>query len=416
MLKNKVFPSFVLLSLLIGFVFNEDSLGGGYHDYLYHEKYFFYFSNDFFNSLKNYGMDQVNEGVRNSPVFYMMFSLFLKMGFEIESLKFINLIIIVPIIFFFNKCINISYKNIPSNTKFYILSILLLSPTIRTLLIWPYPLLWALSFFIMAIYFYLNFEETSNSQKKIRLAYCNIFFVSLAAYFTPNFAIFSIYFFYKYYLNFGISKKILNIVLLNIFLALPAIYFFVLKDFYLLNSNVAKIDPLTKFNISNKIVIITSIFFLFFLPLIPKLKYLKTLIIKTNYLNLKFFFLLLFILVNIYFFNFLENSGGGIFFHLSYVLFENSIIMYVVFTISVLLFYILNLFNFNNILIFFLLILYNIQFEIYYKYFDPLMIFLILFFIKFSNYDFIKIELIAKKYAIFYVFFLTLSIAKMYIN
>ena len=102
MLKNKVFPSFVLLSLLIGFVFNEDSLGGGYHDYLYHEKYFFYFSNDFFNSLKNYGMDQVNEGVRNSPVFYMMFSLFLKMGFEIESLKFINLIIIVPIIFFFS--------------------------------------------------------------------------------------------------------------------------------------------------------------------------------------------------------------------------------------------------------------------------------------------------------------------------
>ena len=416
MLKNKIFPSIVFLIFFLGFFLGEDTLGGGKHDYQYHEKYFLYFYNDFFNTLKNYGMDQINENVRNSPIFYMMFSLFLKMGFGIDSLKFINLFVIVPIIFFFNKCINIKYKNVSPSAKLYILSIILLSPTIRTLLIWPYPFLWALSFFAIAAYFYLSFEETSINSKKIKLAYYNIFFLALAAYFTPNFAIFSFYFFYRYYLVFGNSKKTLNIILLNIFLAFPAIYFLILKDFYLLNSDVYKIDPFIKYNISNKIIIITTILFLFFLPLIPKLKNLKTFIIEANYLNWKFFVALLFITVNIFFYNFLENAGGGIFFHLSNVLLKNSLIVYFIFTICILLFYILNLYNFNNILIFILLVLYNLQFTIYYKYFDPLMIFIILFFIKFSNGNFIKLELIAKKYAFLYVLFLSLNFAKMYIN
>ena len=111
MLKNKIFPLFVLLSFIIGFIFSEDTLGGGKNDYLYHEKYFVNFYNDFFTTLKNYGMDQANENVRNSPFFYIIFSLFLKMGFGIDGLKFINLIIIIPTIIFFNKCLNINYKN-----------------------------------------------------------------------------------------------------------------------------------------------------------------------------------------------------------------------------------------------------------------------------------------------------------------
>ena len=415
MSKNKIFLSFILLSFLIGFVLGEDTLGGGKHDYLYHEKYFFYFYNDFFNTLKNYGMDQTNENVRNSPVFYMMFSLFLKMGFEVNSLKYINLIIIIPIIFFLNKCINIKFKNISSITKFYLLSILLLSPTIRTLLTWPYPFLWALSFFIIALYFYLKFEYSSNNSKRIELAYYNVIFLSLAAYFTPNFSVFSLYFFYKFYLNFGNSKKTISIIFLNTFLALPAIYFLISKDFYLLNSDVYEIDPFIKYNISNKIIIITTILFLFFLPLIPKIKNLKILFLETDYLNWKFLVLLLFISINIFFYNFLEGAGGGIFFHLSNILIKNSILVYFVFTISILLFYLLNLYNFNNILIFFLLVLYNIQFSIYYKYFDPLIIILILFLFKFGN-NLFKLELISKKYVVLYVLFLSLNFAKIYIE
>ena len=62
------------------------------------------------------------------------------------------------------------------------LSLLLLSPTIRTLLIWPYPILWALCFFIVAVYFYLSFEETLNNTKKIQFAFYNVIFLALASY------------------------------------------------------------------------------------------------------------------------------------------------------------------------------------------------------------------------------------------
>ena len=72
----------------------------------------------------------------------------------------------------------------------------------------------------------------------------------------------------------------------------------------------------------------------------------------------------------------------------------------------------------NNgfILIFFLLILYNMQFSIYYKYFDPLILVLILFLIKFKDGYEIKLEKIYKKYAVFYVIFLSLNLTKAYIN
>ena len=124
----------------------------------------------------------------------------------------------------------------------------------------------------------------------------------------------------------------------------------------------------------------------------------------------------MFIAINIYFYNFLENAGGGIFFHLSNILLNNSLIVYLIFAVSILLFYSLNLYNFNNILILFLLVLYNLQYSMYYKYFDPLVIFLILFLIKFSNNNLIKIELVAKKYVILYILFLSLNFAKAYID
>ena len=36
-----IYLSIVLISFIFGFIVNEDSLGGAYHDYKFHEKYFF---------------------------------------------------------------------------------------------------------------------------------------------------------------------------------------------------------------------------------------------------------------------------------------------------------------------------------------------------------------------------------------
>ena len=415
MTTKKIFPLIVLISFLIGYLLGEDTLGGGENDYLYHQRYFLDFYEDFFNTIKNYGMDQVNNGVRNSPVFYIIFSLFLKIGFEISHLKGLNLLILIPLVFFFNKCIDIKYKNISLNIKLYFFSILLLSPTVRTLLIWPYPFLWALTLFMVSLFFYLRFKNETEDKIKIKSAYYNIIFLALAAYFTPNYAVFSIYFFYRYFLEYGISKKVLSIFLLNFVIAMPAIYFLFSKNFYLFNSNVYGDDFSLKYNISNKIIIVTTITFLFFLPLLPKLKKFKLLFSRKNYFSWSFLLILIFAFVNIFYFNFSKGAGGGIFFHLSNILFDNYILIYVVFLVSLMFYYILDLYNFNNILIFFLLILYNMQFSIYYKYFDPLIFFLILFIIKFKSVHEIQLEKIYKKYVIFYIIFLSLNFTKGYI-
>ena len=52
------------------------------------------------------------------------------------------------------------------------------------------------------------------------------------------------------------------------------------------------------------------------------------------------------------------------------------------------------------------------QFSIYYKYFDPLMIFIILFLIKFKNDYKIKLEKFYREYLFFYVIFLGLKMIK----
>ena len=111
MSKDKIVPAIIFISFFVGFIFGEDSLGGGRHDYLYHQKYFLKFLNEFIETFENYGLDLANENVRNSPVFYMMFAYFLKIGLDLEHLKFANLLIIIPLIIFFNKCISTKYPN-----------------------------------------------------------------------------------------------------------------------------------------------------------------------------------------------------------------------------------------------------------------------------------------------------------------
>ena len=408
-------PIITFISLLLGFYFGEDSLGAGKEDYEYHIKYFLNFSENFYKTYDEFGLDQENSSVRNSPIFYMFFSIFLKLGISLENLKFINFLIIIPFFIFFFKCLEIKYSEINLENKLILSSILFLSPTIRTLLIWPYPLIWALCFFLISLYFFLIFENTKNFKEKIKFAYLNLFFLTISAYFTPNFSLFSIFFLYKFFLFYKLKKETFIIILINLILASPAIYFIISKDYYLFNSTISTIDNYIKYNLSNKIIIISSMCFLFFLPFMQTKKLINQ-INKAFKIDNTFFILLLFICINLYYYNFNlgpSNSGGGIFYHLSNLLFNNSLILFFVFFIFVYLLKYLNLYNFNNIFLFVILVFYNLQFTIYYKYFDPLIFFILLFMIKFDN---LKIIERSKKYYLFYLIFLTLNFSKQFLT
>ena len=408
-INKKILVLFILigfLTLILGTYIGEDALGGARNDYLFHEKYINSFYQNFYETFDKFGE---NYEVRNSPVFFIFASFFLKVGIEIKYLKYLNLLIILPIIIFFVKSLNLKFQNLSTTTLIFLTSIIFLSPTIRSLAAWPYPLIYAVCFFLISIFYFLKFQK--NSKKKLKYSLLNILFLALSAYFTPNFGIFSIFFLFYFLKHFQLSRESLLIICANIILSLPAIYFLIVKDFYLFKheaeyviSNYSIYDTL---NISNKIIIISSILFFFLIPLIEIKKIRIKEFFQINFLILSFIFL------NIYFYNFSSGLGGGFFYHLSNIFFDGPFILFFVFIFSILIYRSKGLLNFNNYLLFILLIFYNIQSTIYLKYYDPIIFFMILFLFKFKEN--LILNKIAKKYCFFYLFFLVVSYGKKFI-
>ncbi len=396
------------LSLFLGAHFGEDALGGAKNDYLFHEKYIFSFSENFSKAINEFGE---NYQVRNSPIFFIYSSYFIKFGVDILYLKYFNLIIILPLVIFFIKSLDIKFENLNIQSKAFLTAIIFISPTIRSLSAWPYPLTWAICFFLVSIFYFLKFQKSESKRKKIKYSLLNVLFLAISAYFTPNFGIFAIFFLFYFLQYFKFSKESFIIILFNIALSLPALYFLVIKDFYLFKHEIDNVitdytiyDTL---NISNKIIIISSIIFFFFIPFIEIKKIDKKKLIK----NIGYIFI--FILINIYFFNFREGLGGGLFYHLSNVLFGSPILLFIIFSISLFIFKNFNLLNYDNSFLFLILILYNIQSTIYYKYYDPIIYFILLFLIRTkSNFN---LEIISKKNLLFYLFFLSISFGKKFI-
>ena len=195
---------------------------------------------------------------------------------------------------------------------------------------------------------------------------------------------FIIYFFY-YYLKKLNFKNIIFISIFCFILALPAFYYLFILDINFLSpgysSAITQDTNKLSFNFSNKILIISSILLFHLIPLIISQNFLNEFIesFKKNILIVSVFFLL-----NLFFFDYnLNFTGGGIFLQISNVFFENNLLFYFFSFLSVLLMGYFVRGNFNNFLIVFLLIVSNVQYTIYHKYYEPLII--ILFFTVFNE-------------------------------
>ena len=108
----KINKNILILTILIGFFtlffgsyIVEDALGGAKYDYLFHEKYIISFYQNFYQAFSEFGE---NYEVRNSPIFFIIASFVLKLGIDLHYLKYLNVIIILPIIIFFIKSLNLS--------------------------------------------------------------------------------------------------------------------------------------------------------------------------------------------------------------------------------------------------------------------------------------------------------------------
>jgi hypothetical protein len=393
--SNKKYLGYFLFlygSLIVGFLLNENTLGGSILDYQNQKKISQKFSENFFDLLFNFN----KEPTRHSPVLIIILSFFEKFRVNDNIIRIINLHFLMLIIFFFYQSLKIKFKNYNNFTLYLISLLLFLSPTYRSLSIWPDSRLYGLLFFTISIFFFLKFINEKQKKKKFKFALLNSLHLCLASYFSPNFFLFVFFFLFYFFNYYKISKSFIIIILLNFFLSLPAIYYvFFLKILFFLTPVSEYGKTIIAFNPSNKIILISSIFLFHYLPFffLTKNKYKIT---NNNLIILTSVFLLL-----IYFFNYkVLYTGGGIVYKLSNILFNNNYFLYFFSFLGLLLMWNLSYRNLYNLLLIFLIIIGNPQLEIYHKYYDPMLI--ILFFTLF-NLEFNKIYL-KKRIIILYIF------------
>ena len=191
------------------------------------------------------------------------------MGLDIDTIRYLNILSVFLLTYFFFDCLKIKFaKTNVAILKIFSL-VLFLSPTIRSLVVWPYPILYAFLFFLIATKYYLLFCR--DKKNKLKNALLNILFVAVASYLTPNFSVFAIFFTYRFFLEFNLNKNFFYVIIFNLILAIPAVIFYYNTSFYILDISVASsVDITTRLNPFNKIIIITSILLFYFIPFLGK--------------------------------------------------------------------------------------------------------------------------------------------------
>ena len=392
---------FVLLytSIIISLVFNEDSTGGAFRDYVNQKK----ISEDFAINFKNTFLNFDQYSTRHSPVLIIFLSFFEKINLDDNLIRLIHLhlCLLLPVVFF--SSLRIKYKFVKPENLLLLVGLILLSPTFRSLAIWPDSRLLGLTLFCVSIYFYLMFEEN----KKFKNCILNIIFCAISAYISPNFALFSIFYFYKFFIFFKLEiNRLIPIILLNLILSIPAFYYIFILDVNFLNKaaavNIDENENIFFLNIFNNILLISSIILFYLFPF---------LITKIINLNKVFKFdkivvsLLIFLVSTFYFDYNYQFTGGGIIFKFSNFFLKNNILFFILCFVSILIIINLNNSKFENILLLILILLSNPQTTVYHKYYDPFL--LIIFFTLFNfNINLPKINLKLNSYII-YLFFIS---------
>ena len=412
-LKPLFLYSLFYSTILLGFYFNEDSLGGAKADFLYHYNISEKFSENFFLAFNAYGTNADGMNARNSPVFWILIS-YLNNFVSSEFLRLINSSAALLISFLFYRCLVIKFKNVDKFCLFFFSCILFLSPTIRSVSIWPSTLNWGLVFFLISLLNYLKFLNTSSSKQKNLYVYYTVFFVAISAYLHPSFAVFYIFYLFNFVKHYKFRIITFYILLFSLTLSAPSLFYIVSKDFLSSFQAAQGIQTanIQSLNLANKILIVSTMVFFFIIPVLN----LKILINRIKNIELKeFSIIVIFCLINIYLFNypaFDSGLGGGFFYKASNILFGNNIIFYISSIIAIISIYLLLEKNFYNYLLLFILIIYTPQLTIYNKYYDPLILIIFSILINFNfkdhffkkNYKFLQLYFISVVYLLIGIF------------
>ena len=390
-------------SLFIGFYFNEDIAGGGQNDFFIHKIAVDAFIKDFKFSFLNYD-DFENS---HSPIFILFISSLIKNSELFGRLAYTFLSSLFPLIIFFILKTKFKINNL---LLFFLSHFVLLSPYYRSAAIWPGDETISLMIFSLSIFYYLKFKSTDKKNDQIKYILLNVISLSAACYFRPVYCLFTLFFIYEFFKNFN-KNFFIYYILINIILSFPAIYYvFILKvNFF------GMFIP--SFNFSNTLALTYLTIFFYLIPFfITNFRS-----INLTKINFKSLILALFAsLIVIYFFNYQPtNKGGGFFYYLSYFLFNNSLLVYLIFPISFLIVnYFLDIQKVENFLLILILIFLEIDTQFYVETYDPLLILMILSLFNFkyiNNFFKIKFEKNITILFIFLIFVMSIKFFQPYI-
>ena len=383
--KKIIYIIIPFLSIFLALFFQEDlSTGGSKNDFIRTFPAVIDFSHFIFNTT--------NEYTRHFPLHYYLLS--------IPQLIFNNILITKTIYFCFSLLfpylvyLNIS-KIYPEN-KFNCLLIavsLMFLPFYRASAIWPNAHLTALIFLLFANYFYLVGLDSKNFFYK----FINIFFLALSTYCLQSYAVLFLFYIFNYY-----KKDSINSFLYSLFFCL----LFSIPGFYILFNFSGGSRLEFSYNVSYTIITNFSIIFFclsFFLANKKSFYKIKEDILNINKVLLIISFLFFFILITAY-----ENfagSGGGFFYKLSNFIFNNNSLFYFTALLGIIIFYVL---YFIDKKLFYIILLCNftaIGYATSQKYFEPLLIVLILI----LNKNFFSKNIITNSYNSLIFYFLCFS-------
>ena len=383
--NNKIIFFILYITLIFGFYYNENIAGGAIHDFNYHLNLISSFKSNFYNTLLNYK----NFNTDHSPFYFIFLNLINLFVESTEALRFIylHICLLAPLILY--KVLIEIYNDCDKEILFLISCVILLSPFFRSYAIWAGELNIVLIFLVSSIYFFLKLIKESNNKKKYIYIFLNVLCFAIAAYFRPINCLISIYFFYKIFIKFKISKELMFFIFVNILLAFPAFYYVFILENIFFNLFINYFYNPTIMLYSNNILIISTIFLFYSVPFLHMN---KSIILKEYFiLNKKNIFLILitviltFFLISNFNYNFLsDNIGGGIFYKISNYFFYNNILFYIIcfFSMNFLLKIIFEK-NINDIILILIIIGLDPDVFIFHMTYDPLL--LCLFLLLFEN-------------------------------
>ena len=383
--KNLLIFLILYVSLLLGFLLDENLNFGSYYDWInVYVPPIQDFANNFYETL--IGFEKY--GQRHSPFYIIFLSLLLRLGLDLDTVRFLHMNGCIVFIFLFYHCLKLRFKDIDKFTLQLLSMFIFLSPTFRSLSIWPDSRLPGLIIFVLSIYFFLKFMK-NNGHKKVFFAFYSALSLILSSYISPNFSLFAI-FLYLFFFKYLSYRSFILLFLLSAILSIPMMYYIFILD---VNFMMAGRTPgpeqsstAFSFNISNKILIISSIIFFHLIPTIYFLTDSKQFL---QFSKKKMINFIIFFAVVIYFFNYqISFTGGGFFYQLSIYMFSNNIFFYCITFYTLFYIYYISYLSKNNLILLGILIISNIQNTIYHKYYEPLILIIVL--VLFENLNFKK--------------------------